>query len=302
MSNYVQTTFFAPKDLLLPGNPAKLIKGADVDPELAAIAVAIATKLDSTSAANPSGTVGLTTVNGVLSTYMRSDGAPALSQAIAPTWTAIHTFAAQIVNTLAFSTGGSSSNAGILIKSALPAISMVQTGAAADAKTWSLFASNTDLVWRADNDAGSVVKPFMDVNRTAGVLNSIIFGNATDNMLVQAIDDGGTAQTLGWRDLPQNLRTTNYTLALSDRGKSVLMNSVGATLTIPANSSVPFPIGTTISILGGGGGSNSIAITTDTLFLGAVGTTGTRTLAAFGMATIVKISATQWFISGAGVS
>lgn len=49
MSNYVQTTFFAPKDALLTGNPLKLIKGADVDPEFAAIAVAIATKFDSSS-------------------------------------------------------------------------------------------------------------------------------------------------------------------------------------------------------------------------------------------------------------
>lgn len=49
MSNYTQTTFFAPKDLLLSGNPAKLIKGADVDPELAAIATAIATKYDSSN-------------------------------------------------------------------------------------------------------------------------------------------------------------------------------------------------------------------------------------------------------------
>jgi len=42
--------------------------------------------------ANPTGTVGLTTVNGVATTFLRSDGAPALSQAIVPTWTGIHTF------------------------------------------------------------------------------------------------------------------------------------------------------------------------------------------------------------------
>jgi len=44
------------------------------------------------AAANPSGTVGLSTANGVATTYMRSDGAPALSQAIAPTWTGLHTW------------------------------------------------------------------------------------------------------------------------------------------------------------------------------------------------------------------
>lgn len=45
------------------------------------------------SVANPTGTIGLTAVNGVATSAIRSDGAPALSQAIAPTWTAQHIFA-----------------------------------------------------------------------------------------------------------------------------------------------------------------------------------------------------------------
>lgn len=42
------------------------------------------------AAANPSASVGLTAVNGSATTFLRSDGAPALSQAIAPTWTGQH--------------------------------------------------------------------------------------------------------------------------------------------------------------------------------------------------------------------
>lgn len=42
--------------------------------------------------ANPTASVGLTAVNGSATTFLRSDGAPVLSQAIAPTWTALHTF------------------------------------------------------------------------------------------------------------------------------------------------------------------------------------------------------------------
>jgi hypothetical protein len=45
------------------------------------------------TAANPTGTIGLATVNGSAVTFLRSDGAPALSQAIAPSWTATHNFA-----------------------------------------------------------------------------------------------------------------------------------------------------------------------------------------------------------------
>ena len=42
--------------------------------------------------ADPTATVGLTAVNGVATTFLRSDGAPALSQSIAPTWTGLHTW------------------------------------------------------------------------------------------------------------------------------------------------------------------------------------------------------------------
>lgn len=44
------------------------------------------------AAANPSATIGLSAVNGVAATFMASDSAPALSQAIAPTWSAAHIY------------------------------------------------------------------------------------------------------------------------------------------------------------------------------------------------------------------
>lgn len=42
--------------------------------------------------ADPAGSIGLTAVNGVAGTFMRSDGAPALNQGISPTWTGPHTY------------------------------------------------------------------------------------------------------------------------------------------------------------------------------------------------------------------
>lgn len=42
--------------------------------------------------ANPTASLGLTAVNGSASTFMRSDGAPAIDQALAPTWTGVHNF------------------------------------------------------------------------------------------------------------------------------------------------------------------------------------------------------------------
>lgn len=44
------------------------------------------------SGANPTAKVGLAAVNGSAMTFMRSDGAPPIDQAVAPTWTGQHTF------------------------------------------------------------------------------------------------------------------------------------------------------------------------------------------------------------------
>lgn len=49
MANYVKATNFFTKDALLTGNPAKIIKGAEIDAEYNAIATAIASKADTTS-------------------------------------------------------------------------------------------------------------------------------------------------------------------------------------------------------------------------------------------------------------
>lgn len=56
-------------------------------------AAQVVTLLSPSLFANPSASIGLAAVNGSASTAMRSDGAPALSQAIAPTWTGDHVFA-----------------------------------------------------------------------------------------------------------------------------------------------------------------------------------------------------------------
>lgn len=49
--------------------------------------------------ANPSASIGLTAANGSAATFMRSDATPALSVAIVPTWTGLHTFNAGVATT-----------------------------------------------------------------------------------------------------------------------------------------------------------------------------------------------------------
>jgi uncharacterized membrane protein YkgB len=66
---------------------------------LAGVTSAIQTQINSkltiaTGFAAPTASVGLAAVAGTATTAMRSDGAPALSQSISPTWTGTHTFTA----------------------------------------------------------------------------------------------------------------------------------------------------------------------------------------------------------------
>lgn len=108
------------------------------------------------------------------------------------------------------------------------------------------------------------------------------------------------ADTLGYRGLPQNARTGAYTLALSDIGKQV-SNTTGGWV-IPANASVAFPIGAAVVLYNDSGSNQTISITSDTLRQAGTASTGTRTLAQYGLATCTKVSSTTWVITGAGVS
>jgi hypothetical protein len=112
-----------------------------------------------------------------------------------------------------------------------------------------------------------------------------------------------TAASVGYMGLPQSATTTTATLAIGDAGKHIYVNTAGQTMTIPANSAVPYPIGTAITFVSGpSAGTVTIAITTDIMYLAGTGTTGSRTLAAYGTATAIKVSATAWYINGTGLT
>jgi hypothetical protein len=121
-----------------------------------------------------------------------------------------------------------------------------------------------------------------------------------------AATTASTAASVGYMGLPQNATGTT-TLTMSDAGKHIYVTTAGQTITIPAAASVAYPIGTTITFIAGASATTVlIAITTDTLRLAGGTSTGTRTLAANGMATAVKVSGTSssgvWYINGTGLT
>lgn len=109
---------------------------------------------------------------------------------------------------------------------------------------------------------------------------------------------------IGFRGVPGNLQQTDYTLVAADAGKLIYATSSGGsnTWTIPANTSVGFAVGTVLNFANRSGVNKSIAITTDTMYLAGAGSTGTRTLSDYGMATAVKIASSTWLISGIGLT
>jgi len=115
-----------------------------------------------------------------------------------------------------------------------------------------------------------------------------------------AVTSPNIVDAVGYKGLPQNSQTGAYTLALSDMGKHISITTGG--VVIPANSSVAFPVGSAVTIFNNSASNQTISITTDTLRQAGTANTGSRTLAQYGIATIVKVAATVWTISGAGVS
>ena len=145
---------------------------------------------------------------------------------------------------------------------------------------------------------GTVVLPNSQALVTP-VLGTPTSGNAT-NMTADGTD------AIGFRNIPQNSQSAAYTLVLGDSGKHILHPSADTTariFTIPANSSVAYPTGTAVTFVNqNAGGVITIAITTDTMRLAGAGTTGSRTLAANGVATAIKITSTEWIISGTNLT
>lgn len=105
----------------------------------------------------------------------------------------------------------------------------------------------------------------------------------------------------GFRGIPINSQSGNYTAVAADSGKMLLHPSgagAGDTFTIPANASVAFELGTAITFCNMDSNSLAIASASDTLRREGTGATGSRTLAQYATATAVKVGTTEWLISG----
>lgn len=108
------------------------------------------------------------------------------------------------------------------------------------------------------------------------------------------------------RERAINSQSAAYAIVAGDADTTILhpaADTTARTFTIPANGSVPYPTGTVLKIVNqNAAGVVTIAITTDTMRLAGAGTTGSRSLAANGVAYATKITSTEWIIEGTGLT
>jgi len=100
------------------------------------------------------------------------------------------------------------------------------------------------------------------------------------------------------RSIPQNVRTSSYTLVATDRGKHIGITTGG--VTIPTNI---FAVGDAISIYNNSDYNQTITQgASTTLRLAGSTLTGNRTFGQYGLCTVLCVSSNTFVISGAGLS
>lgn len=128
-------------------------------------------------------------------------------------------------------------------------------------------------------------------------------GTPSSGTLSACTVDG--TDNVGFRNAPVNSQSAAYTAVLADSGKVILHPSTDAnarTFTIDSNANVAYALGTVLTFINMTSQVVTIAITTDTMYLAGTGTTGSRSLAQYGMASAIKMTSTTWIISGSGLT
>ena len=104
------------------------------------------------------------------------------------------------------------------------------------------------------------------------------------------------SDTQSFPKIPNKTVSSGYVLVKEDAGCSLLFSSGSITI-----SSNVFDPGDAVTIVNNSSGSVSVASSGVTTYLAGKGTTGTRKLSAYGIATILCIGSNSFIISGGGL-
>ncbi len=177
----------------------------------------------SVSGANPTASVGLSAVNGVATTYLRSDGAPALDQGIAPTWTGLHAFTPTVT------TGNGLAVTGTPTSGNLVSIAASGTGAASNTKT-------------ALNVATSGANGTSTQTTYGGFFTNTSTGTSSTNVAIQATASGGT-NNFAIRATGQIVGQTGFTVPAFTFADNTAAGFIYSSMTQYQASASVYPIG-----------------------------------------------------------
>jgi hypothetical protein len=228
----------------------------------------------------------------------------------------------RIIDTLQVGTTGTAAGTVGFFNATSGSITLSPPAGALGTQTLTLPAATDTLVGKATTDvltnksfdtAGT--GNFLRINGSlalavTGSSNTVVM-NTSPSLVTPALGvatatsiNGATIDAQLFSNLPQNSQSAAYTTISTDAQKHILhpvSDNNARTFTIAANASVAYPIGTAITFINRIN-TVTIAINSDTLILAGTGSTGSRTLGANGIATAIKTAATEWVISGAGLT
>jgi len=153
---------------------------------------------------------------------------------------------------------------------------------------------NDNLIVLNNNEAGTPSENAgVEIERGTSTNVQLRWNETTDCW--EFTNDGTNYQRI-FTDTVTNAQVASYTLVLADSGKMVEMNNASAnTLTIPPNSSVALPVGTTITVLQTGAGQCTL---TAGAGVTVNATPGLKLRAQWSSATIIKRATDTWVALG----
>ena len=189
-----------------------------------------------------------------------------------------------------------------------PVLKVAKGGSGAATLTGIVKGNGTSAFTAVTAPSGAIVgttdtQTLTNKTLTSPTLTTPVLGTPSSGTLSSCTVDGTDA--VGFRNIPVNSQSAAYTAVLADSGKVIFHPSTDAnarTFTIDSNANVAYPIGTALTFINMTSQVVTIAITTDTMYLSAAGTTGSRSLAQYGSATAIKMTSTTWLISGSGLT